>query len=173
MTVTIGPVPRYQWQGLSSDTKPTDSRVGVNDLFFETDTGNEFIYNGVWNAYNLGGGGGGGSSAPVFDNSVTATGATSQNNYSPGAYVAGTTNLILAAAASGGSTCTGLVAAGKNWSALWVNTSATDPWIFPHLSGSSTAANRFSNMNGASVQIPPLGAAQLNYINALTFWQFS
>jgi hypothetical protein len=68
MAVTLGPAPRYQWQGLSTDTKPTDFRVGVNDLFFETDTGNEFIYNGAWNAYSNagGGGGGGGGSAPVF-----------------------------------------------------------------------------------------------------------
>lgn len=52
MTVTYGRTPRYQWQGLHADVKPTDSRVGVNDLFFETDTGNEFIYNGIaWAAY--------------------------------------------------------------------------------------------------------------------------
>ncbi|HKS76677.1 MAG TPA: hypothetical protein VJQ82_25910 [Terriglobales bacterium] len=59
MTVTLAPIPRYQWQGLSSDTKPTSNTVGVNDLFFESDTGNLFIYNGTsWNAYSGGGGGG-------------------------------------------------------------------------------------------------------------------
>jgi hypothetical protein len=62
MTVTLAASPRYQWQGLSTDTKPTDSRVGVNDLFFAYDTGNLYIYNGTsWNLYAIGGGGGGGS----------------------------------------------------------------------------------------------------------------
>lgn len=58
MTVVMGPTPRYQWQGLSGDTKPTDQRVGINDIFFETDTGNFFIFGGsAWAAYNASSGG--------------------------------------------------------------------------------------------------------------------
>jgi hypothetical protein len=45
MAVTSGNMSRYMWQGLSSDTKPTDNRVGVNDVFFETDTGRWFLWN--------------------------------------------------------------------------------------------------------------------------------
>lgn len=64
MTVTLAPVPRYQFQGLSGDTKPVNPLVaGINDLFFESDTGNLFIFNGsAWNSYSAGSGGGASSS---------------------------------------------------------------------------------------------------------------
>lgn len=58
MTVALGPVPRYQWQGLSGDTKPTGPTVNVNDIFFETDTGAFFIFGGAaWAPYNASSGG--------------------------------------------------------------------------------------------------------------------
>lgn len=91
MTVTLGPVPRYQYQGLSADTKPTSSIVGVNDLFFETDTGNFFIYNGVsWNGYSLGGGGSAGQIPMGFN--VMSFGAKND-----GTDVVATTDAIQAA----------------------------------------------------------------------------
>lgn len=96
--------------------------------------------------------------------SVTASPASSVNNYSPTGYVAGTTTRLLLTAASGGSTITGLVAAPDNFKILIVNTSATDPLIFPDNSGSSTATNQFSNANAATVQIPPGGAAYATYV---------
>jgi len=52
MAVVSGGLSRYMWQGLSSDVKPTDNRVGVNDVFFETDTGRYFLWNlktATWN----------------------------------------------------------------------------------------------------------------------------
>lgn len=74
MTVTLAPTPRYQWQGLSGDTKPTTNTVGINDIFFETDTGKFFIYNGTaWNSYTIGGAGTpGGSSNQLQINSAGA-----------------------------------------------------------------------------------------------------
>lgn len=174
MAISMNFTPRYQWQGLSSDTKPTGNTVDVNQLFFETDTGNLFIYNGsAWNAYNVGGGGGGGGgNAPAFKSSVTdTTPGASVNNYTPAGYTGGTTNRLLITAAGGGTTITGLVAATDGWVVLIRNVSATDALIFPHQSGSSTAANRFSNISGGSVQIPAFGAAYANYI--VNVWVFA
>lgn len=52
MTITYYQPPRYQWQCLSTDTKPTDNRVSLNDLLFITDTGVWQIWNGAsWNNY--------------------------------------------------------------------------------------------------------------------------
>lgn len=73
MTVTLGPTPRYQWQGLSSDTKRTDNTVGVNDIFFETDTGIFFIYNGTgWNPYTTSSGGTTTAANVSYNNSGTS-----------------------------------------------------------------------------------------------------
>lgn len=53
MAITMAKIARQLWQGLSSDTKPTDLRVETNDVFFETDTRNLFIWNGtVWSKSN-------------------------------------------------------------------------------------------------------------------------
>jgi hypothetical protein len=109
-------------------------------------------------------------SAPVFTVSVTASPTTSVNNYSPSGYAGGTTNRLLLAAASGGSTITGLAAATDGWTVLIRNTSTTDILIFPHLSGSSTSTNQFSNMNAGTMNIAPLGAALLVYI--VNVWVF-
>lgn len=38
-----------KWQGLSGDTKPTSAPVG--SMFYETDTGKEFVWNGSWVQY--------------------------------------------------------------------------------------------------------------------------
>lgn len=73
MTVTLGPTPRYQWQGLSSDTKPTGITVGVNDIFFETDTGNYFLYSGTgWNPYTTSSGGTTTAANVSYNNSGTS-----------------------------------------------------------------------------------------------------
>ena len=112
------------------------------------------------------------SASPVASlNTVTATLAASQNNYSPAGYVGGVTNRLVLTAASGSSTITGLVA-GLDGSLLLIsNPSSTDSIIFTHLDASSAAANQFSNMNGVSVIIPPLGAARCTYISSK--WQFA
>lgn len=47
MAITMAGTAAYLWQGLSSDTKPTDIRVSVNDVFLETDTGKYWVYNGT------------------------------------------------------------------------------------------------------------------------------
>lgn len=39
-------VDRYDWCGLSTDSKPTEN-VAVNDLFLELDTGNFYYFNGT------------------------------------------------------------------------------------------------------------------------------
>jgi len=44
MAVTMDRVPNRLWQGLSTDTKPTDARVIVNDVLYQTDTQTWFIY---------------------------------------------------------------------------------------------------------------------------------
>src|ERR1039458_3290915 len=95
-------------------------------------------------------------SSPTFGNSVTATLAASQNNYSPTGYVGGTTNRMLLAAASGGSTITGLVAATDGWVLYIVNTSATDSISLSHLSDSSSAANQFSCPQSITDILAPL-----------------
>lgn len=49
MSLTQGALPRNLWSGLSTDTKPTDSRINTFDQFYETDTGKGYIYaNGAW-----------------------------------------------------------------------------------------------------------------------------
>lgn len=47
MAVTMDRIPNRLWQGLSSDTKPTDARVIVNDVWYQTDTQTWFIYTGT------------------------------------------------------------------------------------------------------------------------------
>lgn len=170
MTVTYGAAPRYEWQGLHADTKPTDSRVGVNDLFFETDTGNIFIYNGIsWAAYPASGGSGGGS-APSFRSSVTdASPGASANNYSPTGYSGGVTNRLLINAAP--TTLTGLVAATDGWTLYCRNISTTNALTFAHLSGSSSAANQFSCPQGVAATLAPLTGAFLIYV--VNVWCFA
>lgn len=46
MAVTMAPISNHLYQGLSGDTKPTNTIVPVNAIFYETDTGNFFIYTG-------------------------------------------------------------------------------------------------------------------------------
>ena len=108
----------------------------------------------------------------TFNASVTdATPGTSTNNYAPAGYSAGVTNRLLVAAASGGTTITGLLAAPDGWTLLIRNTSTTDTITFPHLSGSSLAANQFSNSQALGVILPPNTSALLTYISNV--WTFS
>lgn len=95
-------------------------------------------------------------------------------------YNCGTTNqfLLTAATNSGnGTTINGLDSSNidNGWTALIVNPSTTDPLIFTHQNTGSLPANRFSNENASSVQIPPLGAARVTKIGALGtgYWQFA
>lgn len=53
MSLTYGPIAGQLWQCLSTDTKPTDSRVQVNDLLYVTDTQAFFVFNGAWNQTTL------------------------------------------------------------------------------------------------------------------------
>ena len=53
-----------RWIGLSTDTKPSSS-VNAGDKFYETNTGNDYIYNG--SAWVLFAGGGGGGAGPASD----------------------------------------------------------------------------------------------------------
>ena len=54
MALQVSGIARYLWTGLSGDTKPTDPiRVGINDVFFETDTAKYYVFNGVaWSVSN-------------------------------------------------------------------------------------------------------------------------
>lgn len=105
--------------------------------------------------------------------SVTATVASSVNNYSPSGYVAGTTNRLILTPASGGSTITGLVAAVDGWQIRIWNPSTTDSLQFAHLSGSSTGSNQFSCSLGSNQFIQPLSAAIVEYVGGSTLkWIF-
>jgi hypothetical protein len=171
MTITYAGAPRYLWSCLSSDTKPTNSRVGVNDILLVTDTSAYYIWNGTaWNLYPLGTSGGGGGTAPSFTNSVTdASPGASANNYSPTGYSGGVTNRLLVNAAP--TTLTGLVAATDGWALYLRNTSTTNVLTLAHLSGSSSAANQFSCPQGVNATLAPLTGAQLIYVTNV--WTFS
>ena len=124
---------------------------------------------GVRGAGGLFGGGGapgGGGVSPAFKNSVTdAAPGTTVNNYAPTGYVAGTTNLLLIAAAAGGTTITGLLAATLGWVIYIKNTSTADSITLSNLNAGSVAANQFSCPQNIDVIIPPQGGAYLNYVN--------
>ena len=104
--------------------------------------------------------------------SVTATVASSVNNYSPAGYVAGTTNRLLLTAASGGSTITGLVAAVDGWQVRIYNLSTTDYLLFPNLSGLSISTNQFSCSMNANQFIQANSGALIEYIGATGNWKF-
>lgn len=107
---------------------------------------------------------------PNSCNSVSASPATSVNDYAPTGWGPGINRLLLAAAA-GGSTLTGLLATGiqDNAQVLLRNTSTTDNLILAHQSGSSGSANQFSLPGAQAVELPPLTNALLIYIvNAWT-----
>jgi hypothetical protein len=102
---------------------------------------------------------------------VSATVPASVTNYQPTGMSPNTGCLALLAAA-GGSTINSLAALAypSLTAILNKNTSTTDPLIFPHL-GSGAVANQFSNVNGGSVQIEPLGAAFCHRV--LGQWSFA
>jgi len=87
-------------------------------------------------------------------------------------YQSGITNRLLLSAAAGGSTINSIDASGVSdgFTLLIENMSATDALTFAHLAG-AIATNGFSNINGDSVTIPPLGAARCTYI--INKWQFA
>lgn len=142
MAITMATPPRYQWDGLSSDTKPTDSRVGVNDLFFETDTGNFFIYNGTsWSSYPVGGSASG------------ASGLSSSNSVS---YVPLFTSLALnsptglSVAANGGLVATVDNVAGTGNIIFPRSVDYTKPWRFACLVEVNDARTTVINLNNGA-----------------------
>jgi len=55
MTITVGPLSTQLWQGLAADTKPVHNTQPnppkINDVFFETDTGKWYLFDGdKWTA---------------------------------------------------------------------------------------------------------------------------
>ena len=112
-----------------------------------------------------------GTDGSSFNVSVTDAPATSINNYSPVGYAGGITNRLLLAAASGGTTLTGLVAATDGWSVFVYNTSTTDVINFSHLSSSSSTANRFSCPQGVSATLNLLTGVLLIYVSGIG-WTF-
>jgi len=103
--------------------------------------------------------------------SVTATVASSVNNYSPTGYSAGVTSRLILTPASGGSTITGLVAGPDGFELTIVNASTTDAITFPHLSASSNAGSLFSCPQGVAATLAPLTNLVLQY--CLTQWIFT
>jgi hypothetical protein len=108
---------------------------------------------------------------------VTAAIATGPVNNAGAAalygYLPGVTTQIIATPAAGGSTVNGLDATNvrNGHTVLWQNASTADSITFAHLAAGSLAANRFSNMNAATVSILPLGAARCTYLTSK--WQFA
>lgn len=47
MAVTMAPIANRLWQGTSGDTKPTDARVVINDIWYQTDTQAFYIWTGT------------------------------------------------------------------------------------------------------------------------------
>lgn len=106
--------------------------------------------------------------------SVSAAPATSQNNYSPTGYVAGTTNRLLLTP-SAAVTITGLVASGvpDNWTVLIFNASTTQTVTFANLSGSSTTANQFACPQGVAASLGPQTGVNIHYVSSLDYWVFA
>ena len=104
-----------------------------------------------------------------------APGAGPLYDYAPSGFtLPGTIRLILtpgAACTIGGMSSSG---APDDTEVLIVNASATYSISFLHLaSGETTAANQFSNANGETVVIPPLGAAKAHYVaGSINKWIF-
>jgi hypothetical protein len=99
-----------------------------------------------------------------FSSTLPATLATSTNNLAVAGWGPGIDRLRLAAA-SGGSTLTGLVSTGFADGAPVVlrNTSSTDIITLDHLNGGSAAANQFSLPGAAAFVLPPLTGCLLVY----------
>ena len=101
--------------------------------------------------------------APSFSNSLNATLASSQDNYDPSGYVAGTTNQLLLTPASGGSTIAGLLAAPDGFAIMIANQSLTDSITFLNKS-SNTSTNQFSCPEGVSGVLKPLANVIIVYV---------
>ena len=101
--------------------------------------------------------------------SLSATLGATQNNLAVSGFTINTTRLLLTAA-SGGSTVTGIAGGFDGMKVTVINPSTTDSIYFSHLSGSSSAANQFSNVNASLVVLPPLGAARMEYV--INQWKF-
>jgi hypothetical protein len=151
----------------TSTTLPAATNYPIGTLAYTSDLGVLVVNSSyVWSVV-----GGAATSEPSFAFSISATLAASQNNYAPTGYVAGTTNRLLLAAASGGSTITGLAASSDGCAIYVRNTSATNTITFSHLSGSSTSTNQFSCPQAQSALLAPLSGVLLVYVSNI--WTFA
>jgi hypothetical protein len=98
---------------------------------------------------------GGGGGTPTYGTILTATLATTQSNYTTTGLAPGV--WLKLAAASGGSTMTGLTSTGftAGQTIIVTNTSTTDSIVFSNQSGSSQAGNQFLNANAAPASLAP------------------
>jgi len=126
-----------------------------NEIFFTSDYGYVYSNGTSWVTT--------GTSSTPFSASVSATVASSVNNYAPAGFSASTTRLILIPA-SGGSTITGLQAVSDGTSVLIYNTSSSNNITFVNQSGSSSAGNLFACANGTNAVLQPTSATILTYI---------
>lgn len=138
-------------------TLPPARAMNIGVLAYTTDQGICFCAGTSWIILANGGGQ---ASPPTYASNVADSPGTNVNNYSPTLFGPTTSKLQITAAATG-TVVTGINATGfvEGQSLIIRNPSTTDQLVFPHLSGSSTAGNTFSNPNAASVGIPPLGAS--------------
>lgn len=147
---------------------PSAASSASGTIEYTTDQG--LVYsNGVsWVVIGSGVGGG----APTFANSVSAAISSSQNNYSPAGYVAGTTNRLLLTP-SAAVNLSGLVASPTDGYAVVIyNVSATNSITFLNQSGLSSAANQFLCPGVGSAVLGPQAAALLIYVVSLSAWIF-
>jgi hypothetical protein len=118
-------------------------------------------------------GSGSGGTTPVFSKSIASTLATSQDNYSPAGYIAGTTNRLILTPNASGSTLNGLVAASDGWSvALWNDDLVVSASIEIPNENSSTAANQFLTANNGTTTIESGSGCIISYYAAGPGWIF-
>ena len=97
-------ISRDSWEGVSTQGKPINARIGEN--FYELDTGKSFIYKGGQRWEEKGTGGSGGPTPPVGTNPVfTTLGVTGQSTLGKTTINGGATTDVLAV--TGGATIGG------------------------------------------------------------------
>ena len=107
--------------------------------------------------------------APSFSTTLSATLASSQDNYSPVGYIAGSTDQLLLTPVSGGSTILGLLAAPDGFAIQLCNVSSVNTITFLN-AGSSTSTNQFSTPRAQPVILQPLTCVVLVYV--INQWKF-
>ena len=117
------------------------------------------------------GAGAAGGSSPTFTSAVTDTPGTSQNNYAPPGWVAGTTN-ALKLTPSANINITGLGAAPDGWTVSIDNNSTTFTLTFTDEDASSAAANQFACPGQVANTLGPRASALIRYDGTLSKWRF-